>query len=70
MRDLMTLGSVAVRFGCQTWQVRRLFETGRLPPAQRIGLYRVVPESDLPKIEVALREAGYLKANETACAPT
>jgi len=61
MIEFFTLGDVADRLGCQTWQVRRLFETGRLPPAKRIGLYRVVPASDLPAVEQALIKAGYLQ---------
>jgi DNA-binding transcriptional MerR regulator len=57
-----TLGAVAARYGVAVWQVRRLFERGLLPPAERIGAYRIVAEADLPKVEAALREAGYLEA--------
>jgi hypothetical protein len=57
----MTLGQVARRFGCALWQVRRLYERGILPPALRVGVYRVVHVQDLPKVERALREAGYIK---------
>jgi DNA-binding transcriptional MerR regulator len=60
----LTLGSVAQRCGCKAWQVRRLFERGLLPPAPRIGSYRVVAVEDLPKVELALRKAGYLKEEE------
>jgi DNA-binding transcriptional MerR regulator len=55
----LTIGAVADHFGVAPWQVRRLFERGMLPPAARVGAYRVVDPSDLPKIEGALREAGY-----------
>lgn len=58
-RDV-TLGDVARRCGCDVWQVRRLYERGLLPPARRIGLYRVVSVDDIPAIEAALRTAGYL----------
>ena len=46
--------------------VRRLYERGLLPPAPRVGAYRVVVKSDLPKVETALREAGYLREREAA----
>jgi hypothetical protein len=51
---------VAQHFGCPGWQVRRLFERGILPPAPRVGAYRVIPQQDLPAVERALRAAGYL----------
>ena len=56
----LTLGPVAQLYGCQVWQVRRLFERGLLPPAPRIGAYRVIDVEDLPRVEQALRAAGYL----------
>jgi len=62
----LTLGAVARHFGVEVWQVRRLFERGLLPPAERLGAYRVVPARDLAKVERALRQAGYLPAKEEA----
>jgi DNA-binding transcriptional MerR regulator len=59
--SILTMGDVATRFGVQVWQVRRLFERGLLPPAARVGAYRVVAADDLPAVEQALRTAGYLK---------
>ena len=56
----LTIGAVARHFGCRTWQVRRLFERGLLPQAPRVGAYRVVAAGDLPAVEEALRQAGYL----------
>jgi DNA-binding transcriptional MerR regulator len=56
---------VAEHFGVPPWQVRRLFERGILPPATRVGPYRVIDPPDLPKVEVALREAGYLGPENT-----
>ena len=56
----LTIGEVATRVGCQNWQVRRLFERGLLPPAHRVGAYRVIAVVDLPAVEAALRDAGYL----------
>jgi DNA-binding transcriptional MerR regulator len=66
MRDSvpLTIGDVARRLGCQGWQVRRLFQRGLLPEAARVGAYRVVSERDLPLVEKALREAGYLPPGE------
>ena len=63
---VMTLGAAALQLGVRTWQIRRLFERGLLPPAQRIGAYRVIPPEDIPKVEEALREAGYLTAEREA----
>jgi DNA-binding transcriptional MerR regulator len=65
-RDFLTIGAVAKMYGLPPWQIRRLFERGLLPPARRIGLYRVIPGSDLPKVEKALRVAGYIP-EEAAC---
>lgn len=59
---LLTLGDVARRYALPAWKVRSLFERGRLPPAKRLGTYRCFTEGDLPAIEQALRDAGYLKA--------
>jgi DNA-binding transcriptional MerR regulator len=56
----VTIGAAARRLGCPAWKVRRLFERGLLPPAPRIGAYRVIAEDDLPNVEQALRRAGYL----------
>jgi hypothetical protein len=57
---ILTIGTIARRLGCKAWHVRRLFERNLLPPAARVGPYRVVAEADLPAIEQALRDAGYL----------
>jgi DNA-binding transcriptional MerR regulator len=59
----LTIGAVAERYGCPAWQVRRLFERGLLPPAARVGAYRVIAISDLPRVEKALNDAGYLPSN-------
>ncbi len=64
MKSLLTMGTVAKRFGVEQWQVRRLFESKRLPEPERVGAYRVVKESDLPRIEQALKDAGFLKSVE------
>jgi hypothetical protein len=64
----LTLGTIARRYGLPVWKVRRLWERGLLPPAQRVGAYRVVAESELPRVEAALRDAGYLQLKRGACA--
>jgi hypothetical protein len=58
-----TTGDIARRFGVEPWQVRRVFERGLLPPAPRVGPYRVVAGADLLVVERALRTAGYLPEN-------
>jgi DNA-binding transcriptional MerR regulator len=60
-KNYLTLGELARRFGCQLWQVRRLYERGLLPPAKRIGQYRVVDERDLGTVQRALLAAGYIE---------
>jgi hypothetical protein len=60
MSKVYTIGTLAAHFGVRPWQVRRLFERGLLPPAARLGAYRVVGEGELPAVEAALRTAGYL----------
>ena len=66
VKPYYTLGEIARETGATPWQVRRLYERGLLPPAERIGLYRVVRAADLPAIRSALIEAGYLKPAEVA----
>lgn len=66
--SILTLGDVARRYGCPVWKLRRLYERGKLPPAERAGQYRVVRPADLPTIEAALRRAGYIRQAETELA--
>ena len=68
MPDMMTTADVA-RLFCERgyplkpWQVRRIYESGRVAePAVRMGAYRIIRPCDLPYLEAALREAGYLPA--------
>jgi hypothetical protein len=55
---------LARRYGCPAWRVRRLFERGLLPPAPRVGAYRVIAVGDLPLVEQALRAADYLPPDQ------
>jgi len=59
---MLTLGDIGRVFGRPTWMIRRLFERGFLPEPARAGMYRVLPECDLPRVEAALRAAGYMPA--------
>jgi hypothetical protein len=63
----LTVGRIAVHFSVQPWMVRRCFERGLLPPAARVGAYRVVAVEDLPRVKEALKVAGYLPVEEVAC---
>lgn len=57
----MTTTAVAEHFRVRPWQVRRLYENGRLPePPTRMGAYRLIMAEDLPAIATALTRAGYL----------
>ena len=58
---LLTIGEVARRLGCDSWHVRRVYERGLMPPAQRVGRHRAVPLGDLPAMKKALLAAGYLR---------
>jgi hypothetical protein len=62
----LTIGAAARHFGCRPWQIRRLFERELLPAAPRVGAYRVIAVEDLPKVEAALRQAGYLPEEVSA----
>jgi DNA-binding transcriptional MerR regulator len=58
----LTTNEVGRRLGVEPWKIRRLYQRGLMPPTERIGIYRAIPVEDLPKIEAALRLAGYLKS--------
>lgn len=70
MGKTYSTGDAAKRLGVPSWKIRRLFERGLLPPPQRAGHLRVIEASDLPKVEEALRQAGYLKQPASDCAVT
>lgn len=60
MPQVLIVGEVARRLGVKPWQVRRVVERGLVPEPTRIGAYRAFAESDLPALDAALRQAGYL----------
>jgi DNA-binding transcriptional MerR regulator len=64
----MTTTAAAKHFGVKPWQVRRVYESGLVPPPARAGTYRLIGRADLPRVEEALRLAGYLPAAEVNCA--
>jgi DNA-binding transcriptional MerR regulator len=55
------IGKVAIHFGVPAWQVRRVITRGLVREPARVGAYRVFVDEDLPKIEAALKQAGYLR---------
>ena len=75
MPDIMTTSDAAQYFTengfpVSPWQVRRVYETGLLPePETRLGAYRLIRSSDLPRLEDALRKAGYLPADSVISTP-
>jgi hypothetical protein len=68
MANVLTIGTVARQLGVPTWQVRRVIERGLVPEPPRAGAYRIFSIADLPKIEGALRRAGYLRSRSHAAA--
>jgi hypothetical protein len=60
--EYLTLGEAAGRLGTQLWKVQRLFDRGLMPEPRRIGRCRVLLEGDLPELEAALKQAGYIRA--------
>jgi len=67
-KTVYTVGDVARRFLCQSWEVRRIYERGILPEPPRAGRSRIIPAEDIPKVEAALREHGYIPAATAAVA--
>lgn len=68
MHRILTTRQVADRLGVPTWQIQRLYETGRLPEPPRFGGKRAIPEAHLPEIAEALRARGWLPADEPQAA--
>lgn len=59
--EFISVGQAANRLGIRTLHVCRLYERGFMPPAQRVGMRRIIPLEDLPKLKEAAKAAGYLK---------
>jgi hypothetical protein len=60
---VMTIGDLCRHFDRPYWMMRKLFTRGFLAETLRVGPYRVVPVTDLPQVEAALRAAGYLPSD-------
>ena len=50
-----TTGQVATRLGDHPWRIRRIVDELQ-PDLPRVGQYRIVPESLIPKIQARLEE--------------
>jgi hypothetical protein len=61
MPRTFTTGQLARHFDLPAWQVARAIRRGFHPEPPRIGNYRLFTEADLPRVEEALRRAGYLR---------
>lgn len=57
-----TMGGLAARYGITQSQARKVFTRGFMEEPPRLGPYRVLPPSDLPRFEKALEAAGYQTA--------
>ncbi|MCA9124452.1 MAG: hypothetical protein H6822_33910 [Planctomycetaceae bacterium] len=64
MPAFYSTSDVADLYGVKTWQVRRLFESARLPEPMRFAGKRAIPREMLPQIVDALRERGWLPTCE------
>jgi hypothetical protein len=53
--EFFSVNEAGRRLGVPGWQVRRLYDQGKLPPPRRIGLWRLLTVDDLPAITEALR---------------
>ena len=62
---IYTTRQVAEMLGSTEWKVRRLFEDGTLPQAQKFGNKRVITEEMIPAIIEAFRERDW-EVNEDA----
>jgi hypothetical protein len=55
-----TTGQVCKHFDMAVWQLLQTIRRRFLAEPPRVGIYRVWLESDLPRVEAALRKADYL----------
>jgi len=67
MPRTFTTGALSKHFGVPVWQILQTIKRGFLAEPERVSIYRVWLESDLPVIRAALVKAGYL-ADEKAVA--
>jgi hypothetical protein len=62
-------GDVAKLLGVQVWQVARLFELGVVSDCPRIAGRRIIPDSQIAEIAIALRDRGWLAVGDTKGMP-
>ena len=60
----LTIGQLGDTLGVQCWRIARLFELGILPEPPRAGRARLIHKSRVPAIVDALRERGWMPAEE------
>jgi len=69
MPDFYSTRQIAELLGTQTWRVRRLYESRRLPEPARFAGRRAIPREQIPDIVDALRERGWLNGPDTKKRP-
>lgn len=69
MRKSYTTREIADLLGTETWRVRRLFESGRLPEPGRFAGKRAISGELIPSIVDALRERNWLPTQDGAKQP-
>jgi hypothetical protein len=62
MSDVISTTAAAALLGCKPWQVRRLFERGRIVERYRVSGRRIILPEQLPVLRRLLIEAGFLRA--------
>ena len=62
MPTYITSGWICRKYGVLPWQIEYAFRRGLLRASGKCGRYRFWTKADLPHVEQALRQAGYLKA--------
>ena len=58
MSATYTTGDLAQHFGVPSWRVLAAIRRGFLGEPERVGIYRVWTEEDLPRVREALVKAG------------
>ena len=61
-----SVGELADRLRVQSWRIARLFELGLVAEPPRISGRRAIPVALVPNIVAALRQRGWLPAEEPA----
>jgi hypothetical protein len=67
-RILLPQGEAAKRLGVDLWKLQAAIGRGQVVCSGRAGRYRVISETDLPRVAEALRTAGYLADGDLSTA--